>query len=113
MLNKSRGAIAAASLVAALLTLATTAAPGPADDRHTIVMKDFHFAPMSLTVKAGTTVSWKNQDDEPHTVVSDAGLFRSGALDENDAFTYKFDKPGTYGFVCSIHPRMTGTIVVQ
>jgi plastocyanin len=78
-----------------------------------IVMKDFMFVPMALTVNSGSTVTWANTDDEPHTVVSDAGLFRSGAIDTNESFSFKFDKPGTYHFTCSIHPRMVGTIVVQ
>ena len=78
-----------------------------------IVVKDFMFAPTSLTVKAGSTVTWANMDDEPHTVVSDTGVFRSGAMDTNESFSFKFDKPGTYHFTCSIHPRMVGTIVVQ
>jgi plastocyanin len=78
-----------------------------------IVVKDFMFVPMALTVNAGSTVTWANMDDEPHTVVSDTGLFRSGAIDTNESFSFKFDKPGTYHFTCSIHPRMVGTIVVQ
>ena len=78
-----------------------------------ILIKDFMFSPMSLTVKAGTTVTWANKDDEPHSVVSDTGLFRSGAVDTDETFAFKFDKPGTYHFTCSIHPRMVGTIVVQ
>ena len=85
----------------------------PASEANTIVLKDFHFSPMSLTVSNGETVTWKNLDGEPHTVVSDAGVFRSGGLDQNDIFTFKFDKPGTYGFLCSIHPSMMGTIVVK
>lgn len=80
----------------------------------TIVMaKDFMFAPASITVKTGATVTWTNKDGEPHTVVSDSGLFRSAALDTNESFSFRFDKPGTYHYVCSIHPRMTGTIEVQ
>jgi plastocyanin len=85
----------------------------PTADANTIVLKDFHFAPTSLTVAAGTTVSWKNLDGEPHTVVSSDGLFRSDGLDQDDIFTFKFDKPGTYNFLCSIHPQMMGTIVVR
>jgi len=77
------------------------------------LMKDFMFTPMSVTVKAGDTVIWANKDDEPHTVVSDNGLFRSAALDTDETFSFKFDKPGTYHFTCSIHPRMVGTIVVE
>jgi plastocyanin len=78
-----------------------------------IVVKNFMFQPMSLTVKAGSTVTWTNMDEEPHTVVSSSGLFRSSALDTKDSFSFKFDKAGTYSFVCSIHPQMVGTIVVQ
>ena len=79
----------------------------------TIVVKDFMFNPTPLTVKAGSTVTWTNMDDEPHTVVSDTGVFKSGGMDTNESFSYKFDKPGTYHFTCSIHPRMVGTVVVQ
>lgn len=75
------------------------------------LIKDFSFA--SLTIDAGTTVTWVNMDDEPHTVASDAGLFRSGALDTNEGFSYRFDKPGTYRIFCTIHPRMVGTITVK
>jgi plastocyanin len=82
-------------------------------DTAKIVVKDFMFNPTPLTVKAGSTVTWTNMDDEPHTVVSDTGVFKSGGMDTNESFSYKFDKPGTYHFTCSIHPRMVGTIVVQ
>jgi plastocyanin len=75
------------------------------------LIKDFSFAP--LTVKAGTTVTWVNMDDEPHSVVSDAGLFRSGGLDTNESFSYKFERPGSYPIHCSIHPRMVASIVVE
>ena len=78
-----------------------------------IVVKDFMFSPTPLTVKVGSTVTWTNKDDEPHTVVSDTGLFRSGAMDTDDTYKFTFDKPGTYHFTCSIHPRMVGTVVVE
>jgi plastocyanin len=84
-----------------------------AADMDTIVLKNFHFTPTSLTVPAGTTVTWENLDSEPHTVVSMDGLFRSGGLDQNDVFTFTFDTPGTYRFLCSIHPQMMGTIIVK
>jgi plastocyanin len=101
--------------VAAALWIATaTLAPGAeADPAGRVVIKDFMFAPAALTVKAGSVVRWTNQDNEPHTVASDAGVFRSGALDTNDSFSFKFDKPGTYHFLCSIHPYMVGTITVE
>ena len=84
-----------------------------ADDPNNILVKDFMFGPMKLTVKAGSKVTWTNMDDEPHTVASDEGLFRSPALDTNESFSYKFDKPGTYHYTCTIHPRMIGTITVE
>jgi plastocyanin len=93
--------------------LASDLQAAPATEINTIVLKNFHFAPTSLTVAAGTTVTWENLDDEPHTVVSDDGHFRSAGLGQNDAFTFKFDTPGTYKFLCSIHPHMMGTIVVK
>ncbi|MEX3811021.1 cupredoxin domain-containing protein [Paraburkholderia sp. BR13439] len=76
-------------------------------------MKNFNFTPTDLTIKAGTTVTWKNLDGEPHTVVNDAGLFRSAALDQNDTYQFKFDKPGVYKIFCGIHPNMRATITVQ
>jgi plastocyanin len=79
----------------------------------TIVPKDFMFAPASLTIKAGSTVTWTNRDEESHTVVSDAGLLRSGALDTDESFSFRCDKPGAHRQACAIHPRMVGTIVVE
>jgi plastocyanin len=78
-----------------------------------VSIKNFMFSPMSLAVKAGTTVTWKNLDGEPHTVVNDSGLFRSSALDQNDTFKFKFDKPGVYKIFCGIHPNMKETITVN
>jgi plastocyanin len=71
------------------------------------------FAPTTMTVAVGTTVQWKNLDGEPHTVRSVDTSFASNPLDQNDSFAFKFDKPGTYRYVCSIHPQMVGTIVVK
>jgi plastocyanin len=80
---------------------------------NTIVVKSFMFSPMNINVKAGTRVTWTNKDDEPHTVASDDGVFRSAALDTDESFSFKFDKPGTYHYTCTIHPRMIGTITVE
>src|SRR5579864_4933353 len=96
-----------AAAMAATWAVAGAAAPT------SIEVKDFMFMPTTLIVNAGAEVSWVNKDDEPHTVVSDTGLFRSGALDTDESFSFKFDKPGTYHFTCSIHPRMVGTIIVK
>jgi plastocyanin len=108
----SSGAVSAQTLSAA----GTTSPPAAtqADAAPPIVIaRDFMFAPGTITIKAGASVTWKNSDDEPHTVVSDTGLFRSGALDTNESFSFRFDTPGTYHYACSIHPRMVGTTVVQ
>lgn len=79
-----------------------------------VKIDNFTFAPTPLTVAAGTTVQWVNRDDIPHTVVSeDKSTFKSKALDTDDNFSYTFSKPGTYTYFCSIHPKMTGKIVVQ
>jgi plastocyanin len=102
------------TVLAALLALSLAAAASAAPTAPGIVIaRNFMFAPASITVKAGTTVTWTNRDEEPHTVVSVSGLFRSGALDTNESFSFKFDRPGTYQYVCTIHPRMIGTIVVE
>ena len=104
------------SLGVALLTLvaACDAAPKPAPMSSSFVtVKNFDFHPMTLTVSAGTTVTWKNLDGEPHTITSTDGLFRSGALDENDTFKFRFEKRGTYKYLCSIHPKMVATITVK
>jgi plastocyanin len=80
-----------------------------------VTIDNFTFTPATLTVKTGTRVTWKNEDDIPHTVVSDTSppLFRSKALDTDDSYSTVFDKPGTYRYFCGLHPHMTGTIVVQ
>jgi plastocyanin len=98
--------------MAAVVSHASAAAE-PAAGSSIVMAKDFMFAPTALTVAAGSTVTWTNRDDEPHTIVSESGLFRSGALDTNESFSFRFEKPGTYRYTCSIHPRMVGTIVVH
>ena len=97
-----------------LLCAAGPSVDAAVSEASTVVMaKDFMFAPTSMTVAAGSTVTWTNKDDEPHTVVSAEGLFRSAALDTDESFSFRFEKPGTYRYSCSIHPRMVGTIVVR
>ena len=73
----------------------------------------FTFVPARLTVKAGTTVTWRNEDDIPHTVTSVTQRFKSRALDTDDTFSFTFTEPGTYDYFCSLHPRMTATVVVE
>ena len=112
-LGRTRLLLTAVGMTALLGTAPWSRLTAEAADSTKIVVKDFMFAPTPLTVKVGSTVTWTNMDDEPHTVVSDTGLFKSGGMDTNESFSFKFDKPGTYRFTCSIHPRMVGTIVVQ
>ena len=96
---------------AAVLALAASAASATAPV--TVKIANFTFAAPLVTVPAGTTVTWVNDDDIPHTVVADDKSFRSKVLDTGDRFAFTFAKPGTYGYFCSIHPHMTGKIVVK
>jgi plastocyanin len=74
---------------------------------------NFVFGPQTLTVPVGATVTWTNKDDIPHTSVSTEGVFKSKVLDTDEKFSYTFTKPGTYPYYCTIHPKMTGKVVVQ
>jgi plastocyanin len=101
------------SLGAALALTALSVLPGSAlAEPATVTIDNFTFAPAQLTVKIGTTVTWKNHDDIPHTVVS-AGKFRSKALDTDDSFSFTFTTAGDYQYFCSLHPHMTGMIKVE
>jgi plastocyanin len=83
-----------------------------ATDARAIVIDNFSFGPAMAFVPAGTTITWTNRDDVPHNVVSTAHEFKSPVLDTAEQFSYRFDTPGTYKYFCSIHPKMTGQIVV-
>ena len=78
-----------------------------------ITIKDFSFGPATLTVPTGTKVTWVNKDEEPHKVVSVDEIFKSTAIDTDGEFAFVFNKPGTYKYFCSVHPRMVGTVVVE
>jgi len=95
---------------AALFLLA--AAPAAAGEA-AVKIGNFTFGPQELKVKSGTTVTWTNEDDIPHTVTSTTMAFKSKALDSDDKFSFTFSTPGTYQYFCSLHPHMTGTIVVE
>ncbi len=82
------------------------------EDDVAIAIQDFAFMPAVLTVKPGTTVVWTNRDDEPHTVTDVGQQFKSPALDTDDSYRHRFDTLGTFTYVCSLHPHMTGTITV-
>ena len=79
----------------------------------TVKIDNFVFGPQTLTVPVGTTVTWTNSDDIPHTSVSTDGVFKSKVLDTDEKFSYTFTKAGTYPYYCTIHPKMTGKVVVQ
>jgi plastocyanin len=101
-------ALAVALAVAAGFPVASAQAAGLE-----VNIDQFAFAPQSITVKAGTTVNWTNEDDVPHTVASSSKLFKSKALDTKDKFSFTFTTPGTYEYFCSLHPHMTAAIVVE
>jgi plastocyanin len=110
----ARKLCAAAALAAAVLAAAITLPAVSAQAAETKVIIDrFTFTPQRVTVKAGATVTWVNDDDVPHTVASSAKLFKSKALDTSDKFSFTFTTPGVYEYFCSVHPHMTGAIVVE
>ncbi len=79
----------------------------------TIKIDNFAFAPADVTIAAGTTVTWKNEDGEVHRVQEDHNGFSSAALDTDDSFSHTFARPGVYHYFCSIHPYMVGKIIVS
>jgi 3',5'-cyclic-AMP phosphodiesterase len=87
---------------------AEMASAGP----HEVVVDNFSFAPPTASVAVGSTITWTNHDDAPHVIVSSERRFKSPVLDTDQQFSHRFDAPGTYGYFCSLHPKMTGEIVV-
>ena len=108
-------AVAAVLFVAWIgVTKMVNARPSPAQASTAEVKIDnFSFGPQSVTVAVGTTVTWVNHDDIPHTAVSNDGVFKSKVLDTEDKFSFTFSKAGSFPYFCSIHPKMTGKVVVQ
>jgi plastocyanin len=100
---------ATAALVAAVPRAPSADAANPA----AIQIDNFHYSPPMLVVAPGTTVTWTNDDDSPHSVREKDGKFKSAALDTDDKFSQTFTAPGEYEYFCSIHPYMTGKIVVR
>jgi plastocyanin len=88
-------------------------APAPAPTGPDAVnITNFAFMPVTLTVPVGATVTWTNRDEEPHTVVANDGSYHSPGMDTNGTYSYTFANPGSFDYVCSIHPFMHGTVVV-
>jgi plastocyanin len=107
----------AAPVMIAMMLLASsfgiTAKAQPLANAAGIKIDNFVFGPQTITVPVGATVTWTNSDDIPHTAVSTDGVFKSKVLDTDEKFSYTFTKPGTYAYYCTIHPKMTGTVIVK
>ncbi len=78
-----------------------------------VMIDNFTFAPAELTISVGTTVTWDNHDDIPHSVVEKNKLFRSQALDTEESYSFTFAQAGTYDYFCGLHPHMVGKIIVK
>lgn len=109
--------VAMPGMIAVLLLLGgspiVTAADQPSTANAEVKIDNFSFGPQTVTVPVGATVTWTNRDDIPHTVVSTDGVFKSKVRDTDETFSYTFTKAGTYPYFCSVHPKMTGKVVVQ
>ena len=106
-----------APVMIAMLLLAgspsVTANDHPSAATAEVKIDNFSFGPQTVTVPVGATVTWTNRDDIPHTVVSTDGVFKSKVRDTDEKFSFTFTKAGTYPYYCSVHPKMTGRVVVQ
>ena len=108
----------AVTVVVAVLMLFAGPPRVTANDRATgasaaVKIDNFVFGPQTITVPVGATVTWTNSDDIPHTAVSTDGVFKSKVMDTDEQFSYTFTKAGTYSYYCSIHPKMTGQVLVK
>jgi plastocyanin len=117
MINTRR--IAGISVFAAALGLVAFASARASTDgsqkmgsAYQVKIQDFSFQPVTLNVPVGATVTWTNEDEEPHTVFSNDSVFKSKALDTDNKFSFTFKKIGTYKYFCSVHPKMVGTVIV-
>jgi amicyanin len=90
----------------------SASAPAAPAGSNAVTIENFKFDPATVTVPVGTTVTWTNKDEEPHTIAAKDGSFHSPALDTKGTYSFAFTKPGSYDYICSIHPFMTGTVVV-
>lgn len=119
MMKFSRGfflsAVAAGALLAGVINFARadgqSGTPAPAQSPYAVSMKDFAFSPATIKIPAGATVRWTNNDSVAHNVTSKS--FDSGNLDGGRSFSYTFTKAGSYDYVCTYHPGMSGTVVVE
>lgn len=130
-MKPSKRLILASSVVSAMIGMQVSSRPAPADAparvaevkyaaatqsaTASVKIDNFTFEPKELDIAVGTTVTWQNADDAPHTATSkdDPQVFDSGALDTDDKFSFTFSKPGKYAYYCKVHPHMTGVVVVK
>ena len=113
MLPKTVSVLGILGATAALFAAAPRAPFADAAHSAGIQIDNFHYSPPTLVVAPGTTVTWTNDDDSPHSVREKDGKFKSTALDTDDKFSFTFTTPGTFEYFCSLHPKMQGTIVVE
>jgi plastocyanin len=111
ILTFQTAALVTSALMMSTVAVMSKAAAAPLSAA--VQIDNFTFKNPVVTVKPGTTVTWTNGDDIPHTVVSKTGAFKSKVLDTGDRFSFTFAKPGQFGYFCSLHPHMTGTIIVK
>ena len=108
---------AAVTVLAIVLLLAgspnATANDQPSAAKVEVQIDNFSFGPQTVTVPVGAMVTWTNHDDTPHTIVSTEGVFKSKVRDTDEKFSYTFTKAGKYAYYCSVHPKMTGQVIVQ
>src|SRR3712207_1368977 len=97
----------------ALLAMLILVPSAAAQETRTVYIRDFYFSPGSITVAPGTTVTWVNQGQAPHTATHTGGAFDSGTLQPGQSYSYTFNQPGNYSYYCQIHPNMTGAVVVS
>jgi plastocyanin len=105
--------LAAAAMVATAGPGARAGEAAAAAPPAVVDIRNFQFQPATLTIAAGTTVTWKNDDASPHSVAAQDGAFRSEPLDTKDSYSFTFGKPGTYVYGCTFHPMMLGKVIVK
>ena len=95
-----------------LLTVSAAVGAAPAA-KESIAIHNFAFVPAIIVVKPGTTVTWTNFDEDPHTATATDKSFHSSALDTRDTYSFTFTRPGEFAYFCALHPHMTGKVIVK
>jgi plastocyanin len=111
--QSARGPYGAADMPASAAAAAFAAAPASQPSESNVSIDNFSFNPATITVPVGTTVTWVNHDDVPHTTTANDKAFKSPTLDTDERFSHQFTTPGAYPYFCSVHPHMTGQVIVK